>query len=282
MSYEKIVCEKDAANKFLTITMNEPEHRNPLGVPMLSEICTALDEAAWDDDVKVVILKGAGLGFTGGHDMRELAGYYQPTRKRSVRERINRDRRYRGDFLSRIYRSGKPIICQVHGFAVAGGITLIEITDFTIAAEGTKFSMGPYRWGGLIQDYVFPLDVLKIGLNKIKELCYLGLEFGAKEAEEMHLIYKAVPLDKLDEEVYQLARRIALQPLDGLVMTKEWVNLQLGIMGVLPSFVPGYLGHALFSNIHYEPGELNVLKDIKEMGLPAATRKRELRERSVM
>jgi len=278
MAYEKIICEKDVENKFLTITMNEPERRNPLGVPMLSEICAALDEAAWDDDVKVVILKGAGSGFTGGHDMKELATYYQPGEKRTQRGRINRDRRWRCDFLSRIYRSAKPIVCQIHGFAVAGGIFLAEIADFAVSTEDTRFSMGPYRWGGLIQDYIFPLDVLTLGLKKIKELGYLGLEFSGKEAEEMGLVYKAVPADRLEEEVQVLAKRIALQPLDGLVMTKEWVNLQLATMGVYPSFITGYLGHALFSNIHYEPGEHNVLKEIKDEGLPKATRKRQARE----
>ena len=76
--------------------------------------------------------------------------------------------------------------------------------------------MGPYRWGGLIQDYIFPLDVLTLGLKKIKELGYLGLEFSGKEAEEMGLVYKAVPADRLEEEVQLLAKRIALQPLDAL------------------------------------------------------------------
>ncbi|MBI4639767.1 MAG: enoyl-CoA hydratase/isomerase family protein [Candidatus Tectomicrobia bacterium] len=275
MGYEQIIWEKDAEKKILRITLNRPEKRNAMGIPMLDEIITALDEAAWDDEVKVVVIKGAGPCLTSGHDLDEVVKFYPQGKRRSQRDRVNRDRRWRAEKWWRIYSFNKPIIVQVHGYAMAAGVVLCMIADIVVAADDAQFSFAPLRFGGPIEEYILPLEIQTLGLRNAKYAMYTGAAIDAKEAKEMNMITKAVPPDKLEEEVNKIAQAVALLPLDGLVLSKEWINMTLGMMGVMPGFIPGYLGHSLWSNIHYEPDEYNFLKSVREKGMREAFRVRD-------
>jgi enoyl-CoA hydratase len=265
-------------NKIATITLNQPKSLNAISHTMMDEIIEVISEAERDDDVKVIVIKGAGRAFSPGHDLSYWGEQYgmgkgkRPTqRPRAVADRDFFWERYR-----RIMFSLKPKIAQVHGYCLEGAMNLTMLCDVVYAAESTKLGFPGQRAGdaGLT---ILPLLFNLVGYHRGRELLLTGQTVSARKAEEIGLINRAVADEELDDTVQKIAQAIALMPIDGIVMGEAYTHLAYEGMGFARGFLHMAYGHAWWSNIKYEPDEWNLLKRRADVGLREALHERDAR-----
>ena len=175
------------------ITINRPEVMNSFTGTTLKEMRTAVEDAAGDPEVGVVVLTGAGdRAFCAGGDVRWLQEVQQAGSDTPTPE----------DPHAGIEDCLKPVIARVNGFAVGGGNHLAYFSDFTIACdEHARFAQVGPQVGSPASGYMVAYLTHVVGAKKAKEIWMLCRRFEAQEALEMGLINAAVPHDKLDDEV---------------------------------------------------------------------------------
>jgi enoyl-CoA hydratase len=220
-------------DRIATITLNRPERLNAINDAMPGEIRAAVDAANADEGVHVIVVQGAGAAFCSGYDLKQYAegdatnSYTQPMPWDPMRD-------YRGmkantdDFFS-IWRSYKPVICKVHGYAVAGGSDIALCADIVIMAEDAKIGYMPARVWGCPTTAMW---VYRLGAEKAKRMLLTGDTVDGKAAKAMGLVYDAVPAAKLDAAVNSLARRMAGVPKNQLMMQKLMINQTYENMGL--------------------------------------------------
>jgi enoyl-CoA hydratase/carnithine racemase len=204
------------------LTLNRPEKLNPLGAMTLQELA---DAARWldaQDEVRVVIVRGAGRAFCAGADLSTFAGPQQlPAREAADLGRQMADAFEEMRALS---------IAAIHGWCVGGGLVLAAACDLRIAAEDARFSIPevdlgiPLAWGGI------PRLVREIGPALTKELVLTCRPFDAAEARAAGFLNRIVPADVLDAEVEALAHTLAEKAALPLFATKRHVNAVTGQM----------------------------------------------------
>ena len=208
------------------LVMNRPERRNALSGEMLSGMTLALREAESSNEIKCVVLTGAGRGFCAGGDVKGMAA---PRREGggegpSLDQRIAAQRLSQRETSGRIYRMPKPVIASLPGAAAGAGLSLALACDLRIAAEHAVLTTAFARVG-FSGDYggTYFLTQL-VGAAKARELYYLSERIDAKEAERLGLINKVVPAASLEEETMKLARRLASGPTIAYRYMKENIN----------------------------------------------------------
>lgn len=220
-------------DRVATITLNRPQHLNAIVMPMPRELRQAVELADADAGVHVIVLQGAGKGFCGGYDLvayaeaeGEMAGSqempWDPTEDYAMMSR-NTD-----DFMA-LWRSRKPTICKIHGAAAAGGSDIALCCDMVIMAEDARIGYPPARVWGVPSTMMW---VYRLGIERAKRMLFTGDLITGKEAEELGLILKAVPVDALDAEVEKLCSRIKGVPRNQLMMCKLSVNQAYENMGL--------------------------------------------------
>lgn len=272
MSNEAILYEKDKKRKVATIIFNKPEKLNAQTMEDYRKLTDLIVRAAEDDEVKVLVMKGAGRCFSSGMDVGELGVNYgygtgEPGERRpSERIRVIRDSISWGrrGLLQTIYACPKATIAQVHGYCYGQGLEMALACDITIAAEDSLFTHPGYRYIGSVGNIVFFL--LTIGVKKTKEMMLTGVPLNASEALQCGLVNKVVPLDKLEEEVNKMAEALARIPSDAIVMGKAHFEAALDIAGVGAGFTLGRTMHSFQTNIRYEPDEFNLFKARRDKG----------------
>ncbi len=245
----------------------------------VGDIVRGVDE---DEDVKVLIFKGAGRAFTSGFDVGEL-GYIHGQgsgksgeRRPSQRARLTVDgNRFWGrrGWYQTIFHCKKATIAQVHGYCFGAGIEIALFSDICIAAEGTLFTHPGWRYIGPAGD--ISLFIQTIGVKKTKEMMLTGKPIDAEEAFRCGLINKVVPMERLEEEVNKMAEAITLLPFDGIVIGKAHFEAALDALGVGTGSTIAYLMHAMQTNIRYEPGDFNLFKERRDKGIKGAITSRE-------
>ena len=221
------------AGRIARITLNRPARLNAINDKMPREIRRAVEAANEDDRVHVIVLAGAGKAFCAGYDLKQFA-------EGDATNRCTQDmpwdpmRDYKGmkantdDFLS-IWRSYKPVICKVHGYAVAGGSDIALCADIVIMAEDAKIGYMPARVWGCPTTAMW---VYRLGAEKAKRMLLTGDIVDGKAAKAMGLVYDAVPAAKLDAAVNALAKRMAGVPKNQLMMQKLMINQAYENMGL--------------------------------------------------
>jgi enoyl-CoA hydratase len=280
-NYEHILYEKDGY--VANITLNRPEKRNPLDRAVtIPELNDALSVAEWDDDVKVIVFKGAGPAFCGGYDLSEVGFMYgmkepksgETVRRPSQRIRLMQDRYMHGEFLRHVLYCQKATIAQTHGFCLGGGLMLAEKCDLILGAEDCKYGFVEERLG-LGGHTMSPTLILRVGLTKALELLMTGKMIDGKEAERISLINRAVPADKLETEVKELANGIALHSRDGLAIAKATRHAVYESMGLGQWFNTAYWSHTLITNMQWESDELNFFKQRRDKGVTEAAHEKQ-------
>lgn len=228
MNLETVIYE--VKENIASITMNRPDKRNALNHALLRDLDTAFEQAESDPEVRVVILKGAGKAFCSGYDLTGSPyisipeGYDRWTIGNALRTLRSISARY-----LKIFNLSKPTIAQVHGYCLAAGCYLQMCCDVAIAAEDAILGHPATRAGGVTS---MPLWVTYLGLRKAKELLFTGRLISGKEAERIGLVNKAVPPDKLEEEVWKMAKEMAEVPADGMMLAKEALNTHALMMNL--------------------------------------------------
>ncbi|HTQ77386.1 MAG TPA: crotonase/enoyl-CoA hydratase family protein [Burkholderiales bacterium] len=215
------------------ITLNRPARLNAIDDRMPREIRRAVEQANADDRVHVIVLAGAGRAFCAGYDLKQ---YAEGDRANRWNQEMPWDpmRDYRGmkantdDFFS-IWRSYKPVICKVHGYAVAGGSDIALCADIVIMEEDARIGYMPARVWGCPTTAMW---VYRLGAEKAKRMLLTGDTVDGRTAERMGLVYQAVPLKILDRTVESLAKRMAGVPKNQLMMQKLMINQAYDNMGL--------------------------------------------------
>ena len=291
MSSETLIYEKEdfEEGSMVTITMNKPETLNALNIEFSREIDDAFTEVEQDDDVKVVVIKGAGKAFSAGYDLGRVYFVYgggtgkpeDKTRRPSQRSRLAYDR-WRSESLRRIFLLDKITIAQVHGYCIGGGLYMSLCCDLTIAAEDAKIGHSEQRLGFSGTMYVFPIEVMLIGQKRARELLLTGKLIDGKEAERIGLVNQVVASDQLEAETRKLAKSMTLLPRDGIAIGKACARMTYDSMGLSSAFGQGYLGHTMFTNTRFEPGEYNFIKRRRDVGLREAVKERDARYKGLI
>lgn len=215
------------------LTLNRPDRFNAINNEMPSAIEKGVQQANDDEDVHVIILQGAGKAFCSGYDLKE---YAEKPRPQIGSQNMPWDptidykmmKRNTEQFMS-LWKSYKPTICKIHGYAVAGGSDIALCCDIVIMAEDAKIGYPPARLWGCPTTMMW---VYRIGAEKAKRMLLTGDLISGKEAQEIGLIYKSYPAEQLEEEVQQLANRMAGIPKNQLMMQKLVINQAYNQMGL--------------------------------------------------
>ena len=226
--YQNILYEKDPEdNRLVRLTLNQPERMNTLSYDMLMDIRHALIAAERDPDVKVIIIKGAGRTFSSGYDLGARPRFTEEiTPLVAIEDHI---KYYHQDVWFTIWNLQKPVIAQVHGYALAGASEFITMCDVTIIADDAVTGYPPTRAMSVPDTFYWPW---LCGLKKAKYLSMSGSPITGKEAAEIGLATMSVPADKLEETVNLVAKRLAMVPGELLFLNKFACNRSMEIMGM--------------------------------------------------
>jgi enoyl-CoA hydratase len=202
------------------LTLNRPAKLNAITAGLREALTTAVAEAADDDRVRVIAIAGAGRAFCAGYDLSEA---FLPTAW-SWREALAKDI----DATLAIWACPKPVIAQVHGYVLAGGLELAMACDLIVAADDAQLGEPEIRFGSAPVTLLMPF---LIGQKKTRELLMTGDLIDAHEAHRIGLVNRVVPRDRLDEEVDALADRLARVPPDVMAPTKIMLNRAMDAAG---------------------------------------------------
>jgi enoyl-CoA hydratase len=243
----------EVSERIARITLNRPERGNGITPALVSELAESVERADLDPAVHVLLLSGNGPGFCGGYDLVESAegmgaeaaasgsvtpgspldpavmaanhdphGTWDPMIDYAMMSRNVRA------FMS-LFHCGKPVVCKVHGFCVAGGTDMALCSDLLLIAEDAKIGYPPARvWGS-------PTTALwahRIGAQRAKRLLFTGDSLSGREALEWGLAIEAPPAERLDERTEILLGRIARMPVNQLMLMKLLVNQTLYAQGL--------------------------------------------------
>jgi enoyl-CoA hydratase/carnithine racemase len=216
MAYETIKYE--VADKILTITLNRPDKLNAFNATMQRELIAAFDAADKDDDIRVIIVTGAGRAFCAGADLSSGADTFdRDARRRPVKRLADGRVDYSdpnardggGQVTLRIFRCLKPVIAAVNGAAVGIGVTMQLAMDIRIASESARFGF-VFSQRGIVPEAASSWFLPRIvGISQALEWCYTGRVFPAQEALTGRLVSKVVLPDELLPTARLLAREIA-------------------------------------------------------------------------
>jgi len=218
--FKRVVYEKKEGVAW--ITLNNPERYNALDYEMRKELKEVLEDAAKDESVRAVVIKGAGKAFSAGADIRAFLEW-TPLKAMEVLKEVGTS-----FVLSKIIREmPKPVIAVVHGYCLGGGFELAQACDIIIASEDAVFgqpevNVGLIPGGGGTQR----LPRL-IGEKKAKELIFTGDRVSAKEMAEMGLVNKVVPPDKLMDAVNEFLEKIKSKSPIIIAAAKEAINASM-------------------------------------------------------
>jgi len=220
---EHIIVEK--RGKIGIITLNRPDKRNAITDTILNESYEAIVDMDQDEEIRVVIIKGAGKAFCAGYD---LAPREKPfTTVMDWRTHAKHGNR----LMFAIWNCRKPVIAQTQGFALGGGCDIAMVCDFTIAGESCMFGEPEIQFnsappfGNIMPNL--------IGMKKTKALLLTGDRIPAAEAERIGLITACVPDDKLEDEVMALAKKLVKIPVPAMRLNKEAINRSYELAGMV-------------------------------------------------
>lgn len=226
MDYVNITVEKNGPIAYLTL--NRPEKLNALSVELQLEVRAALEDAGWnDDDIRVIVLKASGRAFSAGFD---ISSESEGADGVQTRARLLDGKGFNGTaWWDVFWNNPKPIIAQIHGYCIAGGLATATFCDLRICSEDAKFGAPEIRTGGAYIPAVWPWV---IGMTKARELLYTGNLIDAAEAKRLDLVNEVVPIEELDEAVTRQAETIAKLPRSTVQYNKKLVNMAYELMGV--------------------------------------------------
>ena len=212
------------------LTLNRPDRLNAITAEMAGEIDDAVAEANADDSVRVIVIQGAGRAFCAGYDLK-LYAEGGAEHQGAVWDPIKDFRMMKAntDHFFSLWRSAKPTVAKVHGYAVAGGSDIALSCDLVVMAEDARIGYMPARVWGCPTTAMW---VYRLGAERAKRMLLTGDTIDGVQAKEWGLIIDAVPAAELDTAVEQLVDRMAGIPINQLVMQKMMINQAYDNMGL--------------------------------------------------
>ena len=262
----------EQSGRIAHITLNRPDALNAIDEALPSALEAAVIRANADQFTRVIILSGAGRAFCAGYDLDVFAE--SPGTNAGIQEMpwdpikdFAFMKRNTDCFMS-LWRSLVPVICKVHGYAIAGGSDIALCADLLVVADNAQLGYPPARVWGCPPTAMW---VYRLGAERAKRLLFSGDLIDGRQAEAWGL-GQAVPAADLDDEVERIAQRIATVPRNQLIMQKMMVNQALENMGLsstqtLANFFDGITRHS--------PEGVNFKQRAEAMGWKQAVRERD-------
>ena len=225
---EHVIYEKDGA--IARIILNNPERANAQSSEMVHSVNTCLDDAQYDYDIKVVILKANGKGFCSGHIPDGSYPEFRAELDAAGKVWRSAAQLFLWPVL-KLWEFPKPLIAQVHGYAIGGGTTWALLPELTVASDDAWFQMPLIPGFGLpgaetmFEPWVF------MNYKRAAEYLYTAKKLSAQEALDQGLVNRVVPRDELEETVEALANEIAKAPLITLQAAKSGIIRAWETMG---------------------------------------------------
>jgi 2-(1,2-epoxy-1,2-dihydrophenyl)acetyl-CoA isomerase len=214
--YETIAHE--ISDGVATISLNRPDRLNAFDGPLHRDLHAALDAASSDDDVRCVVLRGEGRGFSAGADLRGEDLIRENGEPPDLGEYL---RRTFAPSVEKIVAMKKPVVASLHGPVYGAGLGLALACDLRIAAEGATFSVAFVKIGLMPDAGVTYLLPRVVGLGRAMEMSLLGDAVNAEEAYRIGLVNRIVPDERLAGETTALANRLANMPTQALAATSS-------------------------------------------------------------
>jgi enoyl-CoA hydratase len=267
----KVLFEK--TGRIGRITLNRPEVMNAIDDEVPQLLAQAVAEADADPDIHLMVLSGAGRAFCAGYD---LTYYAEGNGSGDVTQPMPWDpiKDYQfmwkntNHFMS-LWRALKPVICKVQGFAVAGGSDIALCSDLVFMGETAEIGYMPARVWGCPTTAMW---VYRLGAERAKRMLFTGDRIKGREAEDIGLILKAVPDDKLDDAVEDMADRMASVPINQLAMQKMVINQAIESTGMMNT---QRLATVFDGITRHSPEGLNFKDRAAEMGWKQAVQERD-------
>jgi enoyl-CoA hydratase len=209
------------------ITLNRPERMNSMAFDVMVPLKHVIEDITYDNDIRVVVLTGAGRGFSSGADHKSagsvphIDGLTRPTFALRSMQVLD-------DVILGLRRMHQPVVAAVNGAAIGGGLCLALAADIRIASTGAYFRAAGINNGLTASElglsYLLPRA---IGSSRAFEIMLTGRDVSAEEAERIGLVSRAVPGEELLEACYEVAERIAAFSRPGVELTKRtlWSGL---------------------------------------------------------
>ena len=211
MSEDWVLVKKE--DKVCSVVMNRPRVMNALNAEIVEELGKALEQISMDEEIRVVVLEGAGNNFSSGADVSLF------TDNLSAPEWLAGMKNF-GKLVRLMREMPQPLITKVRGAAVGGGCSLALAGDFVLASQNAKFCLNFVHIGAVLDGGATYFLPRLVGLVKAREIALLGEFIDGNKAESIGLIYKSVPDEYLDREVNTLVGTLIAKPSESLSLIK--------------------------------------------------------------
>ena len=251
------------AERVARITLARAEAANAQDYLMLSELNEALDVAARDDEIRVIVLAADGKHFSSGHDLRDETDIHDlPTigvqchfDADGAEGYMAREAEMYVNLCWRWRNIAKPTIASVQGKVIAGGLMLVWPMDLIVCADDATFSDPVVAFG--VNGHEYFVHPYELGGRLAKDMLFTGRAITAEEAERHGMVSRVVPRADLESETIALAAHIAKRPMFGLTLAKQSVNNSLDAMGMYTALQSAFgLHHVGHSHNRLKHGTL--------------------------
>lgn len=285
MTDDRVLFEVDADHRIATITFNNPARRNSYDATMRDEIARYLDIVAEDDDLTVVLLRGAEGVFSTGADMNNAYGWYGDARtnqgeqkagrdsRPSQRRRLTVDRKSFG-FYHNFMGFPKVTVGEISGYALGGGFEMALMTDISVIARDTRIGMPATRFLGPALGSLH-MFFHRLGPVLARRMLLTGDIIEAGAVEHLGVFTDTCAAEEVQARARYWASKAAKMPADGVVIAKEAFRLVEQSQAYQGEEVASYLFHAYGTNLQFAPGEFNFVKTRAQYGTREAFRLRD-------
>jgi enoyl-CoA hydratase len=275
---DRVLFDVDHDKRIATITLNNPAQRNSYDATMRDTVGRYLDQVADDDDITVVLLRGAEGVFSTGADMNNAYGWYgggeKPAKSRpSQRRRLAVDRKSFG-FYHNFMGFPKVTVGEISGYALGGGFEMALMTDISVIGRDTKIGMPATRFLGpaLGSMHMF---FHRLGPVLARRLLLTGDIIEAGAIERLGVFTDTCDPGSVTARARYWAEKAAKMPADGVVIAKEAFRLVEQSQAYQGEEVASYLFHAYGTNLQFAEGEFNFVKTRAQHGTKEAFRLRD-------
>jgi len=282
---DRVLFEADHDSRIATITLNNPTQRNSYDASMREALARALDVVADDDDLTVVLLRGAEGVFSAGADMNNAYGWYgeradgaerkeNPGKSRpSQRRRLTVDRKSFG-FYHNLMGFPKVTVGEISGYALGGGFEMALMMDISVIADHTRIGMPATRFLGPALGSLH-MFFHRLGPVLARRMLLTGDIIEAREVEHLGIFTETCTAESVSARARYWAQKSAKMPADGVVIAKEAFRLVEQSQAYQGEEVCSYLFHAYGTNLQFSPGEFNFVKTRARVGTKEAFRLRD-------
>jgi enoyl-CoA hydratase/carnithine racemase len=276
---DRVLFDVDADKRIATITLNNPEQRNSYDAAMRDAVARCLERVAEDDDITVVLLRGAQGVFSTGADMNNAYGWYGGERadgknsRPSQRRRLTVDRKAFG-FYHNLMGFPKVTIGEISGYALGGGFEMALMTDISVIARDTKIGMPATRFLGPALGSLH-MFFHRLGPVLARRLLLTGDIIDAGAIAHLGVFTDTCEPSKVPARARYWAEKAAKMPADGIVIAKEAFRLVEQSQAYQGEEVASYLFHAYGTNLQFASGEFNFVKTRAAHGTKEAFRLRD-------